>query len=460
MLVFLISNILSIKIYSPFRKIIDKHSPSAMKGIVSGNLNEYGLLDSMFNNMFSRINDLQTMLERNSVMIRHNFLVELLNNRLKGDKFENLYKLSGVNFTRRYFCIVFFTVDKSKNSSTSNENDQLLKYGMIDYIRCFDKEGITCYPVDISSTGITTIINTDMDNLRQIKVFVDQAEAFCLAHFGVYIPVGVGNFVEDLKEINQSYVFAIMSLQYKFIFPEKFTFYFDDISQIKNTESITDYNLSEKLKKYLKLMSLQEIENLLGEFVRLARIEPLSYRLVRKEASSLLNTFILYLNNMEVDIKEVLDDSQIKILTHPDNINCYTEAMISAASTAFDYFSNKKNCKNSELVDLVKKYVKNNLHQDISLNVAADVVHMSPYYLSKIFKEETNVNYIDFITVCKIDKSKELLLTTNLSIEEITSRVGYNHVTYFTRKFRELTGKTPGLYRSDNLLKSNKQLNG
>ena len=99
-----------------------------------------------------------------------------------------------------------------------------------------------------------------------------------------------------------------------------------------------------------------------------------------------------------------------------------------------------------------------NIDQEISLNSTAEAFHISSFHLSKIFKEEIGINYIDFVINCKMDKAKNLLVSTNLSINRITSLIGYSHSTYFTRKFKELTGKTPNVYRSDALMQAKNPL--
>lgn len=90
-----------------------------------------------------------------------------------------------------------------------------------------------------------------------------------------------------------------------------------------------------------------------------------------------------------------------------------------------------------------------NLHQEISLISSAEAIHISLNYLSKIFKEETGTNYIDYVVCCKMEKAKALLSTTSLSIEQITRQVGYNHSAYFCRKSKEFSGKTPNEYRNE-----------
>lgn len=101
-----------------------------------------------------------------------------------------------------------------------------------------------------------------------------------------------------------------------------------------------------------------------------------------------------------------------------------------------------------ELIDSVEKYVIDNLDIDLSLNAVAEAFRVSPQHLSKIFKEEKGMNYIECVARHKIEKAKQLLSNTGLSIDEITNNIGYSHATYFSRKFKELTGCTPSEYRS------------
>jgi two-component system response regulator YesN len=91
---------------------------------------------------------------------------------------------------------------------------------------------------------------------------------------------------------------------------------------------------------------------------------------------------------------------------------------------------------------------------EISLNKTASAFYISPFYLSKIFKDETGINYIEYVVQCKMEKATNLLASTDLSIEEVTNSIGYKHASYFTRKFKEFSGKTPNEYRIALHLKS------
>ncbi|MBR6477315.1 MAG: helix-turn-helix transcriptional regulator, partial [Lachnospiraceae bacterium] len=71
----------------------------------------------------------------------------------------------------------------------------------------------------------------------------------------------------------------------------------------------------------------------------------------------------------------------------------------------------------------------------------------SPYYFSKIFKEATGENFIEYLTNLRMVKAKELLTQTDCSIKEICVKVGYSEPNYFSRSFKKNVGVTPTEYK-------------
>jgi len=89
------------------------------------------------------------------------------------------------------------------------------------------------------------------------------------------------------------------------------------------------------------------------------------------------------------------------------------------------------------------EFINNNIEKSISLNECAERFHISPSYISRMFKKYIDVNFITYINELRIKKALELLQETDLSIKEIAQRVGYNNLNYFYRNFKTLTGITP-----------------
>ncbi|MBU9721526.1 MULTISPECIES: response regulator transcription factor [Bacillaceae] len=97
----------------------------------------------------------------------------------------------------------------------------------------------------------------------------------------------------------------------------------------------------------------------------------------------------------------------------------------------------------------VMTYIDDNLDHQLSLSEVAERVHLNPSYLSALFKEKTNLNFSQYVTRSRIQKAKHLLLTTELTINEISEAVGYQTPKYFTRLFKESVEMTPNQFRKE-----------
>lgn len=111
-----------------------------------------------------------------------------------------------------------------------------------------------------------------------------------------------------------------------------------------------------------------------------------------------------------------------------------------------EHIESRDNIK-SELIGRVIDYINKNFSNEITLNQIADEVRLSPQYLSRIFKENYGVNFIDYITKKRIEQAEELLLNSSKSIKEISNLVGYVDANYFSRIFKKDTGCSPRQFR-------------
>lgn len=107
--------------------------------------------------------------------------------------------------------------------------------------------------------------------------------------------------------------------------------------------------------------------------------------------------------------------------------------------------------ENESTVSRACKYIQENFRKELSLDDVSKEVNVSPYYFSKLFKEEVGENFIDYLTELRINNAKELLRRPVLSIREAGMQSGYADPNYFSRIFKKHTGMTPREYREQNL---------
>lgn len=107
----------------------------------------------------------------------------------------------------------------------------------------------------------------------------------------------------------------------------------------------------------------------------------------------------------------------------------------------------KKSERANDIITSAKAYIDANYTKDLSLDDISRNMNLSPYYFSKLFKEETGENFVEFLTNVRIEKAKELLKMPEKSMKEICSNIGYSDPNYFSRIFKKVVGLTPTEYR-------------
>ncbi|NOU85448.1 helix-turn-helix domain-containing protein [Paenibacillus sp. LMG 31460] len=100
-----------------------------------------------------------------------------------------------------------------------------------------------------------------------------------------------------------------------------------------------------------------------------------------------------------------------------------------------------------EVIEFVMKTMETQYSEDISLDQIAEKLDLSSAYLSVYIKEKTGANFSEHMNRMRIQKAKELLVGSSLSIQNIGEQIGYRNGTSFIRMFKKITGETPGEFR-------------
>lgn len=101
-------------------------------------------------------------------------------------------------------------------------------------------------------------------------------------------------------------------------------------------------------------------------------------------------------------------------------------------------------------------YIEENWGLNLGLQQVADYVHLHPNHLSDLFKRETGVKFMDFVTRKKMQRASELLASSPAKVSEVAAMVGYEDTKYFGQMFKKHTGRTPSEYREAQLANKGK----
>lgn len=279
---------------------------------------------------------------------------------------------------------------------------------------------------------------------RKHAYFVDNLEdAGIIACLGNWpgrdiTSVGLGGSVHAAEYIREALEEAETAAYQYFITGER------DIYRIQKTNEKYTGLMIRQLEEALNSRDIQAILSCLDEIE--GRFPEGLYNI--KHAFILYNIVLVFLNKLDpehgVDLlynyKQLLDlfrqaQDMMKYLKEllEDYLGSPSEYAVEKVKNDYFkmilYYVNQNYCKNMSLQEISRRFVIN------------------PSYVSQLFKKETGTNYIDYLTKLRISHACELLKTTNLTVNDISEKTGYNDYFYFTRIFKKETGKTPSQYR-------------
>ena len=109
---------------------------------------------------------------------------------------------------------------------------------------------------------------------------------------------------------------------------------------------------------------------------------------------------------------------------------------------------NNRKKQHSAPVEQVIEYIQQNIAEDISLEICAEMVGSSYTYLSKEFKKETGMRFVEYLNQQRVNKAKSLLLRKDIPMKQIVEMSGFRNYNYFFKVFKETEGMTPSEFMS------------
>jgi len=125
------------------------------------------------------------------------------------------------------------------------------------------------------------------------------------------------------------------------------------------------------------------------------------------------------------------------------------DELIRFACSIRDEMNSAQTNSGMQVIDKVKDYVMRNYkNPEISLTSAAEFASVSTGYLSGLFKKEAGTNFVKYLTDVRMEKSMQLLRSTDMKTYEIAYETGFSNPHYFSVSFKKYTGMSPSEFRA------------
>ncbi|MEN6371804.1 MAG: AraC family transcriptional regulator [Armatimonadota bacterium] len=123
------------------------------------------------------------------------------------------------------------------------------------------------------------------------------------------------------------------------------------------------------------------------------------------------------------------------------------EALLRACTLILKKPESAQTKKAGHTYDAICLYVQENYQQPLTRDTVAKHFGLHPCHISRLFHDEGNMHFSDYVNLVRIERAKFLLKNYDIPMKEISSNCGFSDTAYFCRVFRTMTGITPTSYR-------------
>ncbi|MDF2988100.1 MAG: hypothetical protein K0R50_3610 [Eubacterium sp.] len=400
--------------------------------------------------------ELSIELNRNRCQLSEILINELLKKELNDIKgFEGRLNIYNYNLSKQKYTLSLLTIDRYidlLNSNLFNQDAELIQFAVLNVVEEILKKNEIgeVFPKGENEYVIIFNYNPNLKFSIDEKITAVSKEIqSCIREVikttcTIYIGIQVGS----LQEIRRAYDETLILKNKRFYMNDGNILYY--LNKEAGLTNIDLYYVNDLIKEFyyqlenLNIDLLTHLEYVLFEKVKKENILGADVKMVIERMINSLNKSI---EKNGLMYQNIIWDSYMKQLSIIDNVYELNETFHKYLINGIDVL--KKNAAYTCTPEMRKilKYIQEHLQEDINLETISGYINMNSSYFSRYFKSKTGGNFIDFLTGIRIEKAKELLMETDLSIDEISIKVGHVNKAYFTKVFKKVTGFNPGEFR-------------
>lgn len=257
-----------------------------------------------------------------------------------------------------------------------------------------------------------------------------------------------GNAYPNAMHISQSYKEAQSAQEYGLFHPENSSVFYREIAKINDSFSLSfQHQILSKLQNSLSNGNLAESKEAIQALFKDERLKNVSSSAIKCYYFDIVNLMLKIAVNADIPLPQ----KKVKTIV---NIKTFAESQQNIeqlATLICESLQEKKSVEKIKQESDIIRYIKENYtSHTFSLENTAQHFHLSTPYLSRLIKQEIGLTFSKYVQELRLNKIKQDLIETDLPIKTIIVNAGYYDISNYSRKFKQITGLTPGQYRELN----------
>jgi len=411
--------------------------------------------------IMNKMNILETEKRNSSYTIRQNMLRSLIQGSQSLQTNAQIQKLmhTGITFDfQSCYRVVLLKIDElAALKQTRGDDVHVYKFAIMNIASEIAQNDYRVETVDMDADYVIMLLGRpdESDELddEMLRDMLAKIQRSSLDFLKIGLSITYSPEAYQAQQLSTHYKLVKEASQHRLFYGLGSLINGQDIISLKSKEYIFPADKERKLTDALMTSKTEEAKKLFAEIVQETAQYPIHVvQLAISHLTMTVNNILFTIQkNNSLDVEASLS-IHIPTPDHFETINELNEVFFSLFDDIQMKLSMKRSTKQGDLIrkinDLIQKEYAN---PNLSLNWIADELDMSSIYLSRVYKQQTLATIVDVINNVRMERAKEHLENTDLSIVDIAVKSGYTSSSYFHRMFKKSFGVTPSDYRKTKL---------
>lgn len=384
-------------------------------------------------------------------LIRKSFLNNFLfnNGEFNDISINEINKKYRYNFIDGYFNVVFFKIDYhtnlgSKIKDIANNITKIIEEEL---------KGNNEQEIIINRNNIFLLLNYKKEESEKIdKKIKNIHEKINISIYSLketQVTIAYGKEVQRLEDVIISFQTANLMIEDRILEGRNKIYKYNNFLPIKKEIDDIFYGFIRRFIKHIEILDCNKVQHSFMNFKKeIRKVNIRGFELKDKFRELFKIYFLTLKNNKFIDGNLTLENEEIKkIIEESSSTDNLFDNSLKYILNHLNLITNKRSENNILQIRKAKKYIEENYMKNIKLEDIGEYIGFNPSYFSSRFKKETGNSFIEYLSMVRIDKAKELLKESDLKIQDISYMIGYNDPKYFTKIFVKYSGLKPKEYR-------------
>ncbi|GGD50868.1 helix-turn-helix domain-containing protein [Paenibacillus nasutitermitis] len=445
-------------IYNPIRHllhfVISNHSPVS----TTTGRNQLGELKTIRNGLveaYEGRKSLQVRLKESLPAYREKFLHTLIKNgTYTKEEISERINFLDIDLELQDITLLLIMVEDPKGRQTGVEKYSMNKLRAADMIerQIIGSGEHRSVLVELNEEMFALLLNCREDEFADIFTIAEHVQTGIHSETGLRCSIGIGSYCREITDLMITYEEAVEALGYRDMTGQGDIVYIEDIRPENGKSSQYPKDKEDLLKHCIKIGDKSEallvLDNLIDQSVQ-GQGGKTQFRQMQQSLMRLLVGLMDTAGQYGLDLQKTMrakNNMYLELLQKGD-LDGIRAWFASIVSMMIESIGEAHQEKTNRHVQEVLAMIEEDCGDTISLSLIAERLGLNPSYLSRSFKEKTGQTFLVYLTAARIEKSKVMLIQSDLKVKDICERVGYVKVNHFIKLFKERTGTTPGEFR-------------